>query len=216
MQGVTVVQMPLLEEGTRVWRPVSCRSLGGELFVVDAQPIPATEQWMFVPGQVIRSEARQFSSGEVLLEAVAAVPEEPETVGEWLELHDSVLRPPGHVHGGSEVLLDGYVHRWETRAGVRFGLGLVRSVAFTFSRVEGVVARPAKQTAISDGSLVTPGKTLRNLIPLPLQAAGGVVLSLVLCDGTTFEIAGADCALFATTEGQFVETLPADTDPMPA
>ena len=103
MRRVTAIQMPLLGEGIDVWRPVSCRSLGGELFVVDAQPIPETEQWMFLPGQVIRCDPRRFSSKEMLLEAAAAVPEELETVGEWLELHDSILRAPNGLRDRAEL-----------------------------------------------------------------------------------------------------------------
>lgn len=216
MRRVTVVQMPLLDEGIEVWRPVSCRSIGGELFVVDAQPIPEAEKWMFLPGQVIRCEPHQFSSGEVLLTAAAAVVEEPGTVSEWLELHDSVLRVPDGLRDGTALRLDGYVHRWETRAGVRFGLGFVRPVVFRFSRVGRVVGRPIESVGISGGSLAASGKVLQNLLPLPLDATGGVLLSLVLCDGTTFEAAAADCSLSVIGEGRFVETLPADLDPMPA
>jgi hypothetical protein len=216
MRGVTIVQMPLLNEGTEVWRPVSCRSLGGALFVVDAQPTPETEQWMFPPGRVIRCEPRRFSAGEVLLAAASAVPEEPETVGEWLELHDSVLRTPDSQRDGAELQLDGFIHRWETRAGMRFGLGFIRPVAFRFSRVGRVVARPAESVGISNGFLAASGEVHQNLLPLPLDATGGVLLSLALCDGTTFEIAASDCFLSAIGEGRFVQTLAEELDPMPA
>jgi hypothetical protein len=171
---------------------------------------------MFLPGQVIRCEPRAFSTGEVLLEAAAAVPEEPKTIGEWLELHDSDLRAPDFLRDRAELQLYGYIHRWETRAGVRFGLGFLRQVLFRFSRVNRVVGKPTEKVRISGGFLAASGKTFQNLLPLPLDATGGVLLSLVLYDGTTFETAAADCSLSAIDEGRFVETLPEDLDPTPA
>jgi hypothetical protein len=172
---------------------------------------------MFLPGQVIRCEPRQFSAGEGLLDAAAAVPEEPGTVGEWLELHDSVLRASDTLRDNAELQLDGYVHRWETRAGVRFGLGFIRRVAFRFSGVGRIAgATPTVNVGISDGSLRASGRVHQNLLQLPFDATGGVLLSLVLRDGTTFETAAVCCSLSAIGAGRFVETLPEDLDPAPA
>jgi len=47
MGSAVPVQMPLLGEGVDVWRPVSSQLLGGELFMIDLQPIPDTEEWAF-------------------------------------------------------------------------------------------------------------------------------------------------------------------------
>jgi len=168
---------------------------------------------MFLPGQVVRCELREVSDGTMQLEAIAAVPEEPATVREWLELHDSALRAPDSTRDGAEIQVDGYVHRWENRAGVRFGLGLIRPVVFRCSRVDRVASSPTEDVEISDGSLTYSGKVLQNLIPLPFDIAGDAVLSLLLCDGTTFEAAVTDCSLSASAHGRFVEVLPADLDP---
>jgi len=213
MRGVTVVQMPLLDGGAGGTRPVSCLSLGDGLFVVDRQPLPEGERWMFLPGQVVRCELREVSDGTMQLEAIAAVPEERATVREWLELHDSVLRAPDRSGDGAEVQVEGYVHRWETRAGVRFGLGLIRPVVFRSSRVDRVVASPTEDVEIADGSLTYSGRVLQNLIPLPFDAPGDALLSLLLCDGTTFEAAVTGCSLSASADGRFVEILPEDLDP---
>jgi hypothetical protein len=61
--------MPLLDEGTDVWRPVEAVRLSDGCYrVLDENP--TDESWAFPPGSKVRAETRQFSSGD---EGVAAV-----------------------------------------------------------------------------------------------------------------------------------------------
>jgi hypothetical protein len=36
--------MPLRDEGVDAWRPVISRPLGGELFLIESQPVPEIEE----------------------------------------------------------------------------------------------------------------------------------------------------------------------------
>ena len=115
-----------------MWRPVQCSNLGADLFLVEPQEIPESEVWAFLPGDVVRCSLRSFSGGEVLLAVEAAVPEEHQTIRDWLELHDSVVFPESFGRD-DELKVNGVIHRWQSRAGVTFGLGLEQTVAFRFS-----------------------------------------------------------------------------------
>ena len=57
-----VVYMPLLNEGTDVWRPVQATPLTGETYRVEGE-VPAEEEWAFPPGSVVRCILKDFSSG---------------------------------------------------------------------------------------------------------------------------------------------------------
>jgi hypothetical protein len=210
--GSTVIQMPLLGEGVDVWRPVSSQPLGGELFLIDLQPIPETEEWAFAPGDVVRCVDRNFVDGSVHPTAVAQVPEELETVQRWVELHDSVLKRLEHAPRAVEFHLIGYIHHWETRAGIQFGFGLMQPIFVNI----GEASAPAfleGAMEISDGSLLTKSASYANLIPLPLRTSGSVRLTLNLADGTNLEVSGVDCTVDTNGVARFVELLPADMYP---
>jgi len=212
MGSTAQIQMPLLGEGVDVWRPVSSRPLGGQLFLIDVQSIPETEEWAFAPGDVVRCVERNFADGSVHPTAVAQVPEQVETVQRWIEFHDSVLERLESAPDAVELHLLGYVHRWETRAGIRFGLGSMQPILV---RIDGpsVPAVLDGHVEISDGSLVTTNAHYSNLIPLPLQASGSVRLILNLPDGRNLDVSGADCIVEANGVARFVEVLPADMYP---
>jgi hypothetical protein len=65
--------MPLLDEGTDVWRPVEASHLGGELYRVEG-PVPEDEIWAFPPGVVVVCVIRTFSGGERALAASEGAP----------------------------------------------------------------------------------------------------------------------------------------------
>jgi hypothetical protein len=65
----TLIYVPLLDEGTDVWRPVSAESCGDDLYrITDEQPID--EQWAFAPGSVVRCSEHRFQDGLLGLAAV--------------------------------------------------------------------------------------------------------------------------------------------------
>jgi hypothetical protein len=212
MGSTAQIQMPLLGEGVDVWRPVTSRALGGELFLIDVQPIPETEEWAFAPGDVVRCVDRDFADGSVHPTAIAQVPEELETIQRWVEFHDSVLERLESTPDTVELHLLGYVHHWETRAGIRFGLGSMQPVLVQIDRA-GLPAVLEGAIEISDGSLLTKSATYSNLLPLPLRTSGSVRLTLTLADGRNLDISGEDCAVDVNGMARFVEVLPADMYP---
>jgi hypothetical protein len=169
-----------------------------------------------VTEQVVRCLPTLFAGGEQKLAAIAVVPTEPETVRHWLELHDSVLNPYTLDRPEGDVRLDGYVHRWERRGGIRFGLGFVQQVAFRFSGLIGIPQVRATRSEVSDGSLVGPDQTFANMMPIPSELDGHVQLSLTLCDGSLVEIGSRGCQIAAIGEARFVEVLLPELDPEPA
>ena len=64
------IYMPLLNEGTEVWRPVQAEPLGGDLFRVLGKG-PDLEVWQFPPGTVVRCRERLFNGSHAGLAAYA-------------------------------------------------------------------------------------------------------------------------------------------------
>lgn len=65
------IYMPLLNEGTEVWRPVEASHLKGDTYRVEG-PVPEDEEWAFAPGTLVCCEPKTFSDGENGLTAVSA------------------------------------------------------------------------------------------------------------------------------------------------
>jgi len=63
------IYIPILNEGIDVWRPVEALMLTELGYMVTETP-PPYEEWVFLPGQILRCEKRQLS-GQELLVAVA-------------------------------------------------------------------------------------------------------------------------------------------------
>ena len=64
-----IIYMPLLNEGTDVWRPVSATPIAGGSFRVEG-PVPEGETWAFAPGAIVRCAPRTFDGGERRVAAV--------------------------------------------------------------------------------------------------------------------------------------------------
>lgn len=63
--------MPLLNEGTDVWRPVQATLVSADAYRVEGEMLDG-EEWMFAPGSLVRCELRTFSDGEGLTAVGAA------------------------------------------------------------------------------------------------------------------------------------------------
>jgi hypothetical protein len=63
------IYVELLEEGVDVWRPVEAQVLGDGRYRLLAPPDydSETETWAFLPGTVVRCEARRLSDGIVFV-----------------------------------------------------------------------------------------------------------------------------------------------------
>ncbi len=68
--GQRTIYVPLLDEGTEVWRPVAAEELPNGVFrIVAGRPDWNDERWEFPPGAVVCCEQRELS-GESALVAV--------------------------------------------------------------------------------------------------------------------------------------------------
>ena len=68
-----LIYVPLRDEGTDVWKPVSAQLLSPAVFrITDTKP--DDEAWAFESGQAVMVEQREFTSGHSGLVAVAAAP----------------------------------------------------------------------------------------------------------------------------------------------
>jgi len=61
-----VIYVPLVGEGTHVWRPVAATHVGDNRYQIMGMA-PADEHWQFSRGQVVRCEERALSGGECLV-----------------------------------------------------------------------------------------------------------------------------------------------------
>jgi hypothetical protein len=59
---MATIYMPLLNEGTDVWRPVEATPLTGNSFRVEGD-VPDYEQWAFAPGAVVLCAWKTFNGG---------------------------------------------------------------------------------------------------------------------------------------------------------
>ncbi len=59
-----VLLMPLLNEGTDVWRPVDVTPLKNGTYQIIG-PMPDDEQWAFAPGSIVTSRPKCFNGEEM-------------------------------------------------------------------------------------------------------------------------------------------------------
>jgi hypothetical protein len=67
---MVTIYMPLLNEGTDVWRPVQGTPLGSDRYRVEGHA-ENEEEWAFPPGAVVRCTWKTFRGGEEAWAAVA-------------------------------------------------------------------------------------------------------------------------------------------------
>lgn len=65
----TTVFMPLLNEGTDVWRPVKATLISPNTYRIDGE-MPDDQEWTFRPGAVVRCVEKAFAGGNVGLTVV--------------------------------------------------------------------------------------------------------------------------------------------------
>ena len=64
------IYMPLLNEGTDVWRPVNATPLAGDRYRVEGN-VPQDEEWAFASGTIVRCRWHIFSDGKTGLTATS-------------------------------------------------------------------------------------------------------------------------------------------------
>ena len=70
MEETTTNLMPLVNEGTTVWKPVAAERLSKDTFRVTG-PMPNDEKWAFAPGSVVTVAPRRFADGQFGIVAAA-------------------------------------------------------------------------------------------------------------------------------------------------
>ena len=63
------IYLPLLNEGTNVWRPVEAEQIGEDRYRI-VQDQPEDEDWPVLPGTTVRCARREFANGQIALAAV--------------------------------------------------------------------------------------------------------------------------------------------------
>ena len=64
----TTIYIPLLDEGTSVWRPVVATQIEGDVYRIDGvNPDPECEVWAFTTGELVRCHSRVLSQSTVLV-----------------------------------------------------------------------------------------------------------------------------------------------------
>jgi hypothetical protein len=66
--------IPLLDEGTAVWRPVTAVQVAANAYRIDATVIPSDdERWAYSPGELVRCVRRDLSDATNVLVAIARI-----------------------------------------------------------------------------------------------------------------------------------------------
>jgi len=64
----TTIYMPLLNEGTPVWRPVETIQIGKDTYQILPDTVTSNdEEWQFQPGTTVRCRIETFSDGDGLV-----------------------------------------------------------------------------------------------------------------------------------------------------
>jgi hypothetical protein len=131
----------------------------------------------------------------------------------WLEFHDSTLTAVNDTTKDVEVVLDAYVHRWDTVGGSSKGTGWMQPFRILICDVSGRSVAPVLPIDIADGRLSVGTITHDNLVRLPLKASDAIRLLLQLTNGDVVEFVGRSVQVEAVGEARFVEDLPSDLRP---
>jgi hypothetical protein len=131
----------------------------------------------------------------------------------WLEFHDSTVAAVNYSGNDVEVVLDGYVHRWDAVGDSATGTGWVQPVRILIGGVGGTWMVPVLPIDISDGRLRVGATRHDNMVGLPFLASGAISLWLQFVNADMVEFVGRRVHIDAIGEARFVEDLPADLRP---
>ncbi len=62
----TMIYVPLLDEGTEVWRPAEAEHMGGYRYRI-VSSAPADERWRFNKGEIVRVRTNSLSGEDHLV-----------------------------------------------------------------------------------------------------------------------------------------------------
>lgn len=131
----------------------------------------------------------------------------------WIEFHDSTLVALNRAGADVEILLEAYVHRWETNGKTWQGTGWMQPVRITVSKVVGESVTLGLPIGVSQGRLQLGAVNHDNVLQLPLTASEPTNLRLQLVSAEVLEFAGRAIRVEAAGEARYVEDLPPDLWP---
>jgi hypothetical protein len=134
-------------------------------------------------------------------------------VTEWFEFHDSTLTAVQASDTQIELLLHGYVHRWEPLTDGWKGTGWIQPVRIVVSDPAAVPPVPLLPADVSEGGLHCDGIAPDAIVRLPFQAECAIRVRLHLITAEIFEVTGRGVSIETTQSGRYVEDLPADMWP---
>jgi hypothetical protein len=137
-------------------------------------------------------------------------------VTDWLEFHDSKRTRFDSREADVELLLDAYVHRWESLNDGWRGTGWMQGVRIVVRNAKVLWAIPVLPLAISDGSLQMGALAPNAVVRLPLQASGAISIRLQLTTADVVEVTGSSIRIEAAAAARYVEELPTDLRPRDA
>lgn len=112
-----------------------------------------------------------------------------------------------------EVVLDAYVHRWETFGDSWAGTGWMQPVRILIRDAGSGSIAHVLPIDISNGRLQVGTITHDNMVRLPFNASDAISLWLQLTNADIVEFIGRGVRIDAVGEARFVEDLPADLRP---
>lgn len=89
--ALETIYMPMLDEGTPVWRPVDAERLPDGTFLI-LGPMPEDEEWAFKPKERVIAETRESATGSQLLTAIRRMAEQTSCPQNWEEVEQLIAR----------------------------------------------------------------------------------------------------------------------------
>jgi hypothetical protein len=134
-------------------------------------------------------------------------------MNQLIELHDSKIG--GIFSSGSTMVVaftSAYIHRSDGIPSIDPGTGWIQQAEFVIRTAEKRTHPALGPADVTDGCLTLGDRILDNMIPIPLDFDGEVVLTLELCDPTSarFEriLRGVGAKLTLLGDAQYVERFP--------
>ncbi|MGH9776341.1 MAG: hypothetical protein ACRD50_15525 [Candidatus Acidiferrales bacterium] len=128
------------------------------------------------------------------------------TLNSAIEIHDSVLASL-EVEGRQVkiALRPAYIHKSSGVPGVDPGTGWVQDVILSIEAgsIDGVISEFPRD--LSDGTLEINGRIERNVVPLPLNQGGNIVLKLETSGAEKIMISGAQISAQLIGKAEYIE-----------
>ncbi len=131
-----------------------------------------------------------------------------------IEFHDSVLSA---INFHDNVLIvelrPAYIHKWELINGNWIGTGCVQNATITIAKTPAPTKNIPVPVQISGGMISIGDIIFDNLVPVPFDKNGPIVMKLQVVSGDAVEFSGGAITIELHGESKFVEKLPEEWSP---